>query len=121
MEYRVFVSNLKLRGNHGVLDAEKSLGQFFYIDISCMVERQENAVDDIDMTVCYGALCDLAMEISDSRSFDLIETFGHEIAMTILQRFKLVKSVEVEVRKPGAPLAHSFDHVGISVVRHRND
>lgn len=120
MSHRIFVSNLRLHGFHGVLEAEKTLGQNFFIDIDCEVERPAGAGDDIAQTVCYAGLCDLAAEISKRTNFDLIESLGEQISLEILDRYSIVRSVTVEVRKPSAPISHPVDHVGISVTRSRN-
>ncbi|KCZ93945.1 dihydroneopterin aldolase [Hyphomonas johnsonii] len=120
MTDRIFVSNLSLHGHHGVMDAEKSLGQKFMVDMECSVIRPGNAADRISDTVHYGELCDLAAEVSASSVFNLIETFADTVAQAILDRFALVQEVTVTVRKPSAPISHVVDHVGVSVTRGRN-
>lgn len=121
MSDRVFVSNLCVYGYHGVANAEKSLGQKFYIDIDCEVERPSPAADRMEDTVCYGELCDLVAELSAKTTFNLIESFARRIVDDILARFPLVRSVRVQIRKPSAPVRHAIDHVGIEVEKKRND
>jgi len=121
MTNRVFVSNLRLHGHHGVMDAEKSLGQKFMVDIDCRVIRQTDAIDRLSGTVNYADLCDVAAEVSAQDDFNLIETLAHDIAAAILSRFAMVHEVMVTVRKPSAPIKHVVDHVGVSVTRGRDD
>jgi dihydroneopterin aldolase len=121
MTDRIFVSNLRLHGHHGVMDAEKSLGQKFEVDIDCCIIRPTDAIDRLSGTVNYADLCDLAAEISANDNFNLIETLAHDIATVILSRFEMVQEVTVTVRKPSAPIKYNVDHVGVSVTRGRDD
>ncbi|CAN0367447.1 unnamed protein product [Phaeothamnion confervicola] len=120
MTDRVFVTNLCVHGHHGVASAEKSLGQKFYIDIDCLVDRPDSSRDQMDDTVCYRALCDIAEHLSAQTTFNLIETFAQRLAEQILAKFGLVRSVRVQIRKPSAPIRHSVDHVGVEVERRRD-
>lgn len=116
---RIFISNLRIHGYHGVKEAEKSLGQKFHVDIAYTISRQKDGPDQMNETVCYGAVCDLASKVSQSETFNLIETLADRIAAAILGEFDLVQSVEIEIRKPSAPVSHIIDHVGVSVKRTR--
>ncbi|MGB0659069.1 MAG: 2-amino-4-hydroxy-6-hydroxymethyldihydropteridine diphosphokinase [Mangrovicoccus sp.] len=120
MRETVFVSNLCLHAFHGVFPEEKRLGQKFFIDINCRLAVPPGGVgDDYGQTVCYDSLCNLAQEISEAQSFDLIETLGERISQSILDRFATVREVSVTIRKPSAPIRASLDHVGITVSRQR--
>lgn len=121
MTDRIFVSNLCVQGYHGVLAEETRLGQKFFIDIDCAANLKECVRDDdYSKAVCYGTLCDLAIQVSSSGPFKLIETLGDRIAVQILVRFSSVSEVRVRIRKPSAPIAGIADHVGIEVNRVRN-
>lgn len=120
MTDRVFVTDLCLHGNHGLHPEETRLGQKFHVDIECAVDLAPCAAeDDYEKAVCYGTLCDMAAEVSASGPFRLIETLGHRIAEAVLARFYAVNEVVVRVRKPSAPLAAVFGHVGVEIRRRR--
>ena len=119
MTDRVFVTNLCIHGFHGVAKAEKSLGQKFYVDIDCWVERADPDSDHMDDTVCYGSLCDIAEQLSARTTFNLIETFAHRIAGEVLDRFPAVSAIRVRIRKPSAPIRHAVDHVGVEIEQRR--
>ncbi|TGQ77239.1 2-amino-4-hydroxy-6-hydroxymethyldihydropteridine diphosphokinase [Mesorhizobium sp. M8A.F.Ca.ET.165.01.1.1] len=117
---RVFVSNLCVHGYHGVLSEETRLGQKFFIDIDCVSDLEQCVRDDdYSKAVCYATLCNLAVEVSASGPFRLIETLGDRIAERVLVGFPSVSEVLVRIRKPSAPIAHALDHVGIEVRRAR--
>ena len=120
MSDRIFVSNLMLRAHHGVSADETRLGQTFHIDIDCRVGIAEWAMtDDYSAAVCYGRLCKIAQETSEKGPYKLIETLGARIARTILDEFTKVEQVSVRIRKPSAPIAAIFDHVGVEITRSR--
>jgi len=120
MRDRVNVKNLCLHGFHGVFPEERKLGQKFYIDIECQLCLTDCAArDDYTKAVCCGSLCDLAVEISNTGPFNLIETLGAHIAEAILARFSRVNDVRVSVRKPSAPIAAPLDYVEIEIHRTR--
>ena len=121
MTDRVFVSNLCLHGFHGVHNAEKDLGQKFYVDIDCRLAAKATRTDLMADAVDYGALCDLAERLSGETVFNLIETFAERIAQTVLETQPLVREVTVTVRKPSAPIRHFVDHVGVAITRGRDD
>ena len=117
---RVLVNNLCIIARVGVSAAERSLDQRLFFDIEAEVVRSEPDLDQIADTVCYGALCDLATLVSTETQFHLIETMAHRLAEAILAQFDKVQSVRIQVRKPFAPMAHSFDSVGVEVEHHRH-
>ncbi|WP_084399501.1 dihydroneopterin aldolase [Henriciella aquimarina] len=117
---RVFVSNLAIHGFHGLIPAEKTLGQKFYADIECLVARTEAPSDTMGDAVDYGKLCDLAHDISVSGPFNLVETLAERIGHGVLETFPLVKSVRVRIRKPNAPVRHFFDDVGVEITLERD-
>lgn len=117
---RVFVENLAIHGFHGLIPAEKTLGQKFFADIECLVVRSEPPSDTMTDAVDYGKLCDLAHEISASGPFNLIETLAERIGQGVMREFPLVASVRVRIRKPNAPIRHFIDNVGVEIELRRN-
>lgn len=114
------ISNLRIHGFHGVKDAEKSLGQIFEVDLSCTILRKNPLSDRMDDTLCYGELCDLVCEVSTEAVFNLIETLAERIVDKIFERYDVAQGVEIEIRKPSAPLTHIVDHVGVALSRTRH-
>jgi dihydroneopterin aldolase len=88
---------LEVFGRHGVLEEEKLDGQVFVYDIE--LEVDEPATDSIDEAVDYRSVADCVQGISDSTSFDLIETLAAAVADALVARLD-VSRVRVRVRKP---------------------
>jgi dihydroneopterin aldolase len=93
----VELHGLEVFGRHGVLDEEKRDGQTFVYDIE--LEVDEPAADRIEDAVDYRLVADCVREISDSRSFDLIESLAVAVADALVRRLA-VASARVRVRKP---------------------
>ena len=88
---------LEVFGRHGVLDEEKRDGQVLLYDVELDVD--EPASDTIDDAVDYRLVAECVQQISDSRSFDLIETLAAAVADALVARFP-VSGARVRVRKP---------------------
>jgi dihydroneopterin aldolase len=93
----VELHGLEVFGRHGVLAEEKRDGQTFVYDLE--LEVDEPASDRIEDAVDYRLVADCVREVSDSRSFDLIESLAVAVADALLSR-QAVSRVRVRVRKP---------------------
>ena len=89
---------LRLFGRHGVHPGEKERGQDFVFDVELGVgdrgvsDRLEDAVD-------YDAVARAVKEVSDARSYDLLEALAAAVADDLLERFSAERAV-VRVTKP---------------------
>lgn len=93
----VELHGLEVFGRHGVLPEEKRDGQTFLYDVE--LEVDEPAADDIGAAVDYRLVADTVREVSDSRSFDLIESIAIAVADALATRLPAAH-VRVRVRKP---------------------
>jgi dihydroneopterin aldolase len=94
----VEIHGLEVFGRHGVGEAERRDGQPFLFDVS--LEMSEPDDDAVEATVDYRAVRDTVRELSDARSYKLLESLAGAAADAIVTRFA-VDSVTVRVRKPG--------------------
>ena len=104
-----------------MFDHERRDGQEFVVDVVLHVDtRAAASADDLARTVDYGSL---AQDIHDAVArdpVDLIETLAARIAALCLAR-EGVRTVEVTVHKPQAPVPVAFSDVSVSIVRSRDD
>ncbi|SEC60587.1 dihydroneopterin aldolase [Rhodococcus koreensis] len=115
---RIELRGLKVRGNHGVFDHEKRDGQDFYVDITVWMDLAPAAAsDDLGDTLDYGGLAERAAAIIAGPSRDLIETVAAEIADGVMTDPR-VRSTEVVLHKPSAPIPLTF--ADVAVVAHRS-
>ena len=117
---QVALMGLRVRGRHGVLAAEKSLGQWFVVDVVLHLDtRAAAADDDLAATVDYGTLAEQVSAVVSGEAVDLIETLAQRIADVALAA-GAVSAVDVAVHKPQAPVTVPFDDVVVSVRRWRS-
>jgi dihydroneopterin aldolase len=112
----VELHGLEVLGRHGVLEEEKLDDQVFLYDIE--VEVEEPASDRIDDAVDYRLVADCVREVSESRSFDLIEALAAAVAEALVARLS-VPRVRVRVRKP-RPGAINAEWAAATVERTRS-
>ena len=109
------LAGLEIFGRHGVGEDERRDGQTFLYDVWLEVgeagssDRIEDAVDYREVTACV-------REVSDSRSYHLLEALAAAVADALLERFP-VPHLRVRVRKPDVRLP--VEHAAVSVERSR--
>ena len=116
---RIAVRGLRVRGFHGVLDAERRDGQDFLVDAVLTVDtRPAAASGDLSLTVDYAALSDRLAGIVAGEPVWLIETLAERLAQACLGE-PGVRRAEVTVHKPDAPVGHPVTDVAVTIRRAR--
>ncbi|MEV6429996.1 dihydroneopterin aldolase [Nocardia sp. NPDC051463] len=119
MSDRIELRGLRAFGHHGVFEHERRDGQEFIVDLTVSVEFAAAAAsDDLAATVDYGRLAERAVRIIQGPPRNLIETVVSEIADDVMTDPR-IRSVEVVVHKPSAPIPHTFADVRVVTARHR--
>ena len=117
---KIIITRLEVVSNHGVLDAEKVLGQKFYVSMElCLDLHGAGQTDDIEKTINYAEVCDVVVKLMQSSTFNLIETCAENIAANLLRTYASVSDVKVKIEKPHAPIKHSFGNVAVFISRKR--
>lgn len=116
---RIEVRGLRVRGRHGVLDAERRDGQDFLIDAVLAVDTRPAATsDDLSLTVDYAGLSERLAAIVGGEPVNLIETLAERLAQACLAE-PAVRQAEITVHKPDAPMGRPFDDVSVTICRAR--
>lgn len=118
MDY-IHLRDVEFYGYHGVLEAEKTLGQRFRVTLKLAVDLKEaGQTDDLNKTVSYAEVYELTKEIVEGKPYKLIEAVAEKIAQTILSTFmNQVKGVQVEVIKPDPPIPGHYREVAVEITR----
>lgn len=115
----VSLRGLRARGRHGVLDAERVLGQVFSADVDLVLDtRTAGATDDLSDAVDYSRVALDVVAVLAGEPVDLLEVLVGRVAEACLAHAG-VRAVAVAVHKPQAPVAVPFDDVVVRVVRRR--
>jgi len=118
---KIIVKNIKAYGYHGALTEENVLGQNFYADVILYRSLQRAGLtDDLNESISYVDVYYDVEDIIKNKKFKLIEALAEMIAHTLMVKYSIEK-VEVEIRKPGAPINGSFDYVGVGITREAKD
>lgn len=122
MTDQVFVSGLALHAYHGVMQHEGKVGQSFKIDLILDLDLAEaSRTDKLAHTVGYDQVVDIATKAFCAQRYRLVEAAAGAVAEAILEQFPQVAAVRVAIHKPHAPIAATFDDVGVAIVRTRHD
>lgn len=114
---RVVLRGLRVRGRHGVLAAERELGQEFVVDVALALDlRPAGVSDDVADTVHYGDLAVALAQVVAGEPVALLETLAQRLADVCLADPR-VRRAEVTVHKPSAPVEVPFADVAVTVVR----
>ncbi len=117
MNDEIRLTGLRVRGHHGVFDFERVQGQDFIVDATLRVDTRPAArTDDVADTVHYGELADRLAEVVAGEPVNLLETLAARLAEVCLS-CPGVRSAEVTVHKPQAPIQQSFTDVAVTIRR----
>jgi dihydroneopterin aldolase len=120
MTDQVFVRGLALHATHGVMQHEAKVGQTFKLDLTLDLDLTEaSRTDKLAHTVGYDQVVTVAIEAFCGRRYRLVEAAAGAVAEAVLARFPQVSAVRVTIHKPHAPIAATFDDVGVTILRNR--
>lgn len=119
---RIHLKGMRFFGYHGVLPEETRLGQKFIVDCTLFLStRQAGLTDDLNLSVSYAEVYQQIQGIVTGKPYKLIEALAEAIAMDVLRVHRIIDCVEVTVQKPEAPVPGTFDWMGVTIQRKRND
>ena len=79
--------------------------------------RRAGRQDELTLSTHYGEVCHLVTKWMREHTYDLIETVAETAAEQILLHYPLVQAVDVEIRKPQAPIGLPFGSVSVKIHR----
>lgn len=112
------IVDLEIFGNHGLLREENALGQKFLISANLYLDtRRAGMCDAMEFSVDYNEVCHLIYDYVKGNTYNLIETVSEELAEEILLSFPLLEKVDIEVKKPWAPIGLPLSYVSVNISR----
>lgn len=114
----IIIKDLEIYAHHGVMDAEKEIGQKFIVSLELYVDlRPSGTTDNLDQTISYAQICNEVEMVLLSRKFNLIEACAEEIARHILLKYSVTDGVKVLIKKPWAPIGKNLSYAGVEIER----
>jgi 7,8-dihydroneopterin aldolase/epimerase/oxygenase len=115
----ITLTGIRAFGRHGVYPDERRDGQEFVVDVTLHLPTADAAAsDDVADTVHYGELAERIVAVVSGEPVNLLETLAQRIADDVLANER-VRTVEVTVHKPQAPIAVPFADVSVTIRRAR--
>lgn len=105
------IKSIKLFGYHGVYEIEKKTGSTFEFDVDVRLFDMAGRTDELGETLDYTSIIDRVAKISDSRSYNLIETLATDICSSVINLSPLIEEVVVRVRKFTLPIEAELAYV----------
>lgn len=119
---QIKIENLKIFAYHGVFEEERDKGQNFYVNAVLYTDTRSAAVnDDVEYTTDYGEVCHVIKETMTANTYYLIETVAEKVAEAILVNYPKIDAVDIEIRKPSAPVAMEFESISVKISRRWSD
>lgn len=115
---QIRIEELEVYAHHGVYPEENEKGQHFYVNATLYANtRPAGMADDLRLSTNYGEVCQVITEFMQQHTFQLIETVVEWTAYEVLQQFPLVQGLDLEIRKPEAPIPLPFGSVSVAIHR----
>ena len=115
---KIKIKDLEVYANHGVFPEENKLGQKFLISCTMSVDtRKAGKTDNLNESVDYGTISHLLYDRMKEKTFQLIEAAAEDLANIVLLKDERIREVEIEIKKPWAPVGLPMDTVSVSIKR----
>lgn len=117
-EDEIRIEQLEVYAYHGVFPEEKRKGQTFLVNaVLCTDTRKAGQNDRLEQSTDYGNVCCFISEWMKNNTCNLIEAAAEKLAQAILLKYDLLSGIELEIRKPEAPIEQPFGCVSVKICR----
>lgn len=114
---KIILKNLVFRGHHGVLAAERELGQRFEVDVELRLDLSRAMTSDaLPDTVDYSRAFAIVRDEVERQQYRLLEALAGAIVRRLLGELP-VSAVRVQVRKPQVPLDGVLSYTAVEIER----
>ena len=87
----------------GILPDERVKEQTLLLDIYLDVDfGDSNIIDDINETIDYTKIAEMATQLAITKKYKLIESFCRDLNNLFLETFKVIQKTRITVKKPNA-------------------
>lgn len=115
---QITIKDLEVFCNHGVYPEETKLGQKFLVSCTLYLDtRKAGKTDDLEESVNYGTISHLIKRQMEEETYLLIEAVAEHLAEKILLSDDKIRGVELEIKKPWAPIGLPLDTASVKISR----
>ncbi|MDY3250472.1 MAG: 2-amino-4-hydroxy-6-hydroxymethyldihydropteridine diphosphokinase, partial [Candidatus Choladocola sp.] len=103
---------------HGVFPEENVLGQKFVLSAILYTDtRKSGLTDSLEDSTHYGEVSHFMKAFVEGHTFRLLESVAEQLTQELLLSFPLIRKVDLEIKKPWAPIGLPLDTVSVRIVR----
>lgn len=118
---RLLLEGMEFFGYHGDIEAERSLGGRYSVDVELRADlRAAGRSDSIDDTIDYVRCFQVVRDLVENRQYRLLEALAENIAAALLAEHRRAGAVRVRVAKQ-PPVRGSFQRFAVEVERLREE
>jgi dihydroneopterin aldolase/2-amino-4-hydroxy-6-hydroxymethyldihydropteridine diphosphokinase len=115
---KIKINNLEVFCNHGVFKEENILGQKFLVSAVLYVDaRDAGLTDDLLKSIHYGEICQDIERFMKQNTYKLIEAAAENLAMSLLLNRDNLLQIDLEIKKPWAPIGLPIENVAVEISR----
>jgi len=115
---KININNLEIFCNHGVFPEENVLGQKFLVSAVLYTDTSLAGLsDDLTKSIHYGDVCHFIEKFMKKHTFKLIETVAENLAKALLTETINLEKIELEIKKPWAPIGLPIENVSVTIER----
>lgn len=115
---KIKIEDLKVFAHHGVFPEETKNGQTFWVSaVLYMDTRPAGLADKLNLSTNYGEVCYFITKWMQQHTYQLIEAAAENVARELLYAYPLIQAVDLEIKKPEAPIGLPFHCVSVQIYR----
>ena len=115
---KIKIKNLEIFANHGVFPEENKLGQKFVVSAVLYTDtREAGKTDNLTASIHYGEVSQFIDNYVRKHTFKLLERLAENLAEQLLLQIPHLEKVQIEVKKPWAPIGLPLETVSLEIER----
>ena len=115
---QIKIEDLEVFANHGVFPEENVLGQKFVVSAVLYTDtRKAGLTDELSASIHYGEVSAFITEYLKSPTYKLLERAAESLAEALLLQTPGLEKVELEIKKPWAPVGLPLKTVSVKIER----
>ena len=115
---KIKIKELEVFCNHGIYPEENALGQKFLVSANMYLDTREAGLsDDLTKSIHYGKVSHFIKKYMEEHTYKMIETVAEKLSMELLLNFQNMEQIQLEIKKPWAPVGLHLDTVSVEIER----
>ncbi len=115
---KIKIQDLEVFANHGVFPEENTLGQKFLVSAVLYTDtREAGLTDDLTASIHYGEVSAFIDRFLKEHTFKLLERAAEALAEELLLNTAGLEKVDLEIKKPWAPIGLPLKTVSVEISR----